>query len=108
RPPTSANTIERNRIIRSAENLDELALGRREHPRAVLLENHVDLGPHTEFGKINSRLDREAEAGHQWPRVMGLEIVEVRAIPVLGVGSDIVTGAVHEEVAEAACGDEIA
>src|SRR5512139_2877468 len=90
-------------------NPDDFTLDFREHPRAVVREEHVDLGAHAEplVGQVDAGLDREAEPRDERPRVVRLEVVEVRAVAV-DAGLDGMAGAVDELLPEAGRLDDAA
>src|SRR5205807_3076257 len=75
------------------------------HPRIALFNVNVHLAPHSEFGKVDSRLHRETRSGNDPAIVARLEVVHVGAVAV-DVFADRVPGAVNEIVAVAVTGDD--
>ena len=64
-----------------------------------------DFAAHAELREVDAGLDGEAGVGQDAARVVGFEVVEVRAGAVNLVG-DVVAGAVGEEVGEAGVADD--
>src|SRR5204862_3171480 len=80
---------------------DQLVLRARGiHLGTRRVDVHVDLAAHPETSrKVDTRLDREADAGHEGPRVLGLEVVDVRPGAVQ-VAIDRMARAMHEVFGE--------
>src|SRR5438067_11542102 len=71
----------------------QLVLGRaRIHFGAGRIDVDVDLAAYAEaLRQVDARLDREPDARHQRPRVLGLEVVAVRS-PAFEIAADRMPG----------------
>src|SRR5437879_9923666 len=87
----------------------QLVLGRaRIHFGAGRIDVDVDLAAYAEaLRQVDARLDREPDARHQRPRVLGLEVVNVRSRAV-AIAVDRTPGAMHEVVAQPPLADHAA
>ncbi len=57
--------------------------GRASDDRPFGRQEDVDLASNAELArKVNARLDREDRIGDEWPMVLRLQIVDVRAVTV--------------------------
>src|SRR4051794_33405521 len=64
----------------------------------MLTHHHVDFAAHSKFGKIDSRLDREATVRQYLAFVVDLEVIHVGAVAV-NLGGDGVSSAMDEVLA---------
>src|SRR6185312_461866 len=89
--PPNANRFDPMRETSYKLDTDQLRLARAGDFRFPGTGHHIDLAAHAELaGKINARFDGEAGVGQDEPRVIRLEIVEVRAVAVQ-FGTDVVS-----------------
>src|SRR5215831_15147481 len=68
--------------LQTGENRDDGLLHFTCDPCLVLANVNVDLTPHSEFGQVDSRLNRKASARDDLAVVPGLEIIHIRPIAV--------------------------
>ena len=62
------------------------------------IDEHIDFAANAEFGKINSRFNRETAAGEDSAGFVGFQVVDVRSVSVSFL-ADAVACAVNEVLA---------